>query len=76
MNFICYVNLRIINNYKFTMGKVDISDQLQGNYQIDIWVENRKWWLNSCIFGTWYIVDKCVCCVQKMTSFQRESIQN
>ena len=41
VNFIC---MNFINKYNFTMGPFYISDQLQGNYWIDIWVQNRKWW--------------------------------
>ena len=26
------------------MGHVDVADQLRGNYCIDIWIRNHKWW--------------------------------
>ena len=38
-----FLRMNFINNYNFTMGHVDVSDQLRGSYQIDIWVHNRKW---------------------------------
>jgi len=39
-----FLRMNFINNYNFTMGHVDVNDQLRGSYCIELWVRNRKWW--------------------------------
>ena len=46
-----FLRMNFINNYNFTMGHVDVSDQLQGSYRIDRWVQNRKWWWSMLFLG-------------------------
>mmetsp|Transcript_4611 Transcript_4611/g.13504 ORF Transcript_4611/g.13504 Transcript_4611/m.13504 type:complete len:205 (-) Transcript_4611:692-1306(-) len=36
--------LNIAYDYNFSMGNVDINDQLRGSYRPDAWRRNRKWW--------------------------------
>ena len=45
------LRLNFINNYNFTMGHVDVADQLRGNYRMDRWVRNRKWWWTMMFWG-------------------------
>ena len=33
------------------MGHLNVSDQLQGSSQIDIWVRNQKWWWTMILWG-------------------------
>ena len=46
-----FLRMNFINNYNFTMGHVDVSDQLRGSYHIDWWVRNRKWWWSMFFWG-------------------------
>ena len=46
-----FLRMNFINNYNFTMGHVDVSDQLRGSYRIDRWVRNRKWWWSMMFWG-------------------------
>ena len=46
-----FLRMNFINNYNFTMGHVDVSDQLRGSYRIDLWVRNRKWWWTMVFWG-------------------------
>ena len=38
-----FLHLNNIHNCNHTMGNVDRADQLRGSYQMDHWVQNRKW---------------------------------
>ena len=33
------------------MGHIDVVDQLRGNYLMDQWVRNRKWWWTMIFWG-------------------------
>ena len=46
-----FLRMNFINNYNFTMGHVDITDQLKGSYRIDLWVTNRKWRWSMVFWG-------------------------
>ena len=46
-----FLRLNFINNYNFTMGHVDVADQLRGNYRMDRWVRNRNWWWTMMFWG-------------------------
>ena len=46
-----FLRMNFINNYNFTMGHVDVSDQLRGSYRIDRWVRNKKWWWSMFFWG-------------------------
>ena len=46
-----FLRMNFIHNYNFTMGHVDVTDQLRGSYRIDRWVRNRKWWWSMVFWG-------------------------
>ena len=39
-----FLRMNHIDGYNTTMGNVDVADQLRGNYRIDRWIRNYKWW--------------------------------
>ena len=38
-----FLQLNIIDDYTMGIGHVDISDQLQGSYWFDHWLQHFKW---------------------------------
>ncbi len=39
-----YLRLNVIEDFNNHMNLTDIADQLQGNYQSNRWMRQRKWW--------------------------------
>ena len=39
-----FLRMNNIHNYNFTIGNVDIVDQLRGSYRVYHWLCNSKWW--------------------------------
>jgi hypothetical protein len=46
-----FLRLNINNDYNLDMGHVDVADQLQGNYRIDHWQCQYKWWWSIWLWG-------------------------
>jgi Transposase IS4 len=39
-----YLRLNMVDDYNMDMGHVDLADQLRGNYRMDKWLRQYKWW--------------------------------
>jgi hypothetical protein len=39
------------NDYNIDMGHVDVADQLRGNYRMDHWQRQYKWWWSVWLWG-------------------------
>jgi hypothetical protein len=48
MNFL---RLNLNDDYNNDMGHVDVADQLRGNYRMDRWIRQYKWWWSIWIWG-------------------------
>ncbi|MGL5935534.1 MAG: hypothetical protein ACRCZI_07915, partial [Cetobacterium sp.] len=46
-----FLRLNINNDYNNDMGHVDIADQLRGNYRMDHWQRQYKWWWSIWLWG-------------------------
>jgi hypothetical protein len=46
-----YLRLNMNDDYNNDMGHVDVADQLRGNYRMDRWIRQYKWWWSIWIWG-------------------------
>jgi hypothetical protein len=46
-----YLRLNMIDEYNMDMGHVDLADQLRGNYRMDRWLRQYKWWWSIWQWG-------------------------
>ena len=71
-----FLRMNFINNYNFTMGHVDVSDQLQGSYRIDRWVQNRKWWWSMLFLGIGVLLTNAYVLYKKVHNPRVQQFQN
>ena len=46
-----YLRMNNIDHYNYSMGHVDLSDQLRDQYRMNYWLRNRKWWWSLMMWG-------------------------
>jgi hypothetical protein len=46
-----FLRLNVNDDYNNDMGHVDVADQLRGNYRMDRWIRQYKWWWSIWIWG-------------------------
>ena len=46
-----FMRLNLNNDYNLDMGHVDVADQLRGNYRMDKWQRQYKWWWSIWLWG-------------------------
>ena len=46
-----FLRLNMNNDYNIDMGHVDVADQLRGNYRMDHWQRQYKWWWSIWLWG-------------------------
>jgi hypothetical protein len=51
MATLCFMRLNLNNAYNLDMGHVDVADQLRGNYRMDLWQRQYKWWWSVWLWG-------------------------
>ena len=39
-----FLRLNVNDDYNYGMGHVDLADQLQLVYKVNVWLRNYKWW--------------------------------
>ena len=71
-----FLRMNFINNYNFTMGHVDVSDQLRGSYRIDRWVRNSKWWWSMLFWGIGVLLTNAYVLYKKVLLAEGEEEKN
>jgi Transposase IS4 len=46
-----FLRLNLNDDYNNDMGHVDVADQLRGNYRMDRWLRQYKWWWSIWLWG-------------------------
>ena len=46
-----FLRMNNIDQYNYSMGHMDLSDQLRDQYRMNYWIRNRKWWWSFVLWG-------------------------